>query len=323
MPLAAPLAMSSFDRRTFLGSVFATAGFAAAPDWLARAMAPQDPAVPDRVPHLRAAAKRAQANGKPLLVIVVPEDRQNEGVARSQWLGAWLSHGGASALHAVALAEIAVANVAEVKQVTGAVVAGEPHFALFDVARLGERDAPPPKPTLVKCELAPIWSFHRREVDPAEVEAAKGKVRAGLDKITAALMDGLNRHGATVATVAKASMAKLDDAQKERLARWLATERDADAALLTRMTAEVRRAAAEFDDAKRGRVLDSLTAAIEKVVVKQRVPGSRWELAGGCGGPDYEDPTEEEKKNGLLIGCGMGSVPPLCERFLDFWAPGI
>lgn len=320
MPLAAPLAMTSFDRRTFLGSVFATAGFAAAPDWLARAMAPQDPAVPDRVPHLRAAAKRAQANGKPLLVIVVPEDRQNEGAARCQWLGAWLSQGGPAALHAVALGEVVAASLAEVKQVTGAVVEGVPYFVLLDVSRVGERGAPPPKATAVQVAIEPMWTFERICVDAAGVEAVKRKALAGYEKISVALQDGLNRHGATVATVAAATLAKLDGAQKERLAGWIATRRDDEDELLVRAAAEVRRAAAELDDAERTRVLAGLTAAIERVVVHRRVPGSRWKIRGGCG-VSYEDQTAEDWA--MIRACGMGMVPLVCERFLDFWAPGI
>ncbi|MBL8755818.1 MAG: hypothetical protein JNK15_21150 [Planctomycetes bacterium] len=317
--------MTIFDRRSFLGSLFAASGFAAAPDWLMAAMAPQDPQgpdEPDRLPQLREAIQRAQANGKPLFVFVAPEHVVPDRYSRGQWCGAWLTHGGPSALHTVAMGELACASLAEVVKATGAKLPeGVPYFVVLDVAKVGERDAPPPKVTPIHLELEspPQAMNDRGEPQPEQIAAVTSLITAGLAKITTAVQDGMNRHGANVASVAKATMARLDDTQKAQLAKWLATGAGASPELVVRAAAEVRRGAADLDETNRKRVLDGLTAAIEQVVVKQRVPGSRWLATGGCG-ETYEDPTEAEKERASMIGCGMGVVPPLCERFLDLWA---
>jgi hypothetical protein len=51
--------------------------------------------------------------------------------------------------------------------------------------------------------------------------------------------------------------------------------------------------------------------------VTQRIPGSKWAHAGGCGGwVEAEDGSAED--DGIAIGCGMGSMPERAARYLTF-----
>jgi hypothetical protein len=315
--------MSATDRRSFLASMMAAAGVAASPDWLTRAMAPQDPASEWREKQLRAAVAKAKEEGKPLLVFVAPPPGDPaDGFSRGQWLGAWLNHGGSQALHAVALCTVAAASLDELQHVTGAKPPeGMPLLLLVDVARVGEPDAPAPKVTAIRLELG-VPRVLPAGADPEQTMALqKKRVDEGIAKLSAELQEGLNRHGAALARLATDATARLTPAQREQLTAWYAGGKAPADALLVRAAAEVRRAAGDLDDANRKRVLDGLTAAIEKEVVGKRVAGARWQRPGGCGS-EFEEPTAEEKKVQGMVACGMGLVTPLCERFLNFYVAG-
>lgn len=322
MPFGA--AMSTLDRRSFLTSLATAAGVAAAPDWLARGMAPQDPVSDWREKTLRAAVTKAKDEGKPLLVFVapVPSDQQ-DGYTRGMWLGGWLNHGGSLATHAIATCVVACASLDELAKVTGTKrVEGKPVLVLADVSRLGNKDAPEPKLTAIAVEIGAVYPAKQ---DPAPEKAAAERVKhleAGFEKLTAALQDGLNRHGASLARLASDVTARLSKEQREQLAAWFAGGAAPADALIARAAAEVRRGAGELAGEQRARVLGRLTEAIDYEVVKKRIAGSRWQKPGGCGS-EFEEPTPAEKETVGMVACGMGMVPPLCERFLNFYSVGV
>jgi hypothetical protein len=320
MPFGAP--MVTLDRRSFLSSLAVAGGVAAAPAWLARAMLPQDPVSDWREKALRAAVAKAKDEGKPLLVFVAPLPADKvDGFTRGQWLGAWLNHGGTLATHAIAMCVVACASLDELARVTGtARVEGQPVMVLADVSHFGAADAQAPKLTAVTVELGAMYPT-KYDPDPEKAAVQRQQhLEAGLEKITAALQDGLNRHGASVARLASDVTARLSAAQRGELTAWLAGGAAPADALIARATAEVRRAAGELADAPRARVLERLTQAIDLEVVKKRVAGARWQKPGGCGA-EFEEPTPEEKTQGIPA-CGMGRTPPLCERFLNFYSVG-
>jgi hypothetical protein len=296
--------MSTFDRRSlFAAAAAAAVGAVRTPDWLRRAFAIQDPVSEWRTKQLRAAVAKAKDEGKPLLVFVVPPPKvPNDCRLRGMWLGAWLFHATPIALHGVAMCTLACATIEELQQVTGAKRPDtDPTMLLVDVSHVGEPSAPAPKVTAMLVELGPIRGG--RNNSPEADEAGKKSMEAGFEKLTMALQDGLNRHGVAVARLATDVTARLSAAQRGQLRDWLAGGAAPSDELIVRAAAEVRRGAAELADGKRALVLERLTQAVTKEVVRKDVAGATWQS-------DSCPP------------CGMAAVPPLCERFLDFFIAG-
>jgi len=80
-------------------------------------------------------------------------------------------------------------------------------------------------------------------------------------------------------------------------------------ALLANLLRNLRKDADHFDaDAV------ALAAEVKARLVAQRVPGSRWGRASGCG------TTVEGDEGGLQPACGMGHVPNKASRFLYMYA---
>lgn len=321
-----PTLMSTFDRRSFLTSLLGSAGIAAAPEWLLRGMSPQDPATPQdpvvpwRRKQLAEAVAAARAEGKPLLVLLVPGPNL-DGWERGQWFGAWLNHGGPAALHQVALCRLACASADDLLAVLGMKLAATPMLVAVDLGAYPTE--PVRKATESPVVVGPIRLGEAVGRWPEEqyIVRQRSHVEAGVTKITEAVQDLLNRHGATVARVATDSMARLDDTQRAALAAWFTGQAKPADELIVRAAAEVRRAAGSVDETNRQRLLAALGEATTAVVVKRAVAGARWQKPGGCGA-DFEEPTPAEAKVQGMMACGMGFVPPLCERFLDLYTAG-
>lgn len=295
--------MTALDRRSlFALAAAAAAGTLSLPAWLQRAFAPQDPVSDWRVKQLRAAVATAKEHGKPLLVLVVPDPKlPNECTLRGSWLGAWLDHASAQALHGIALCTVACATLDEVQQATGAKrPEGDVTMLLIDVAKVGDAGAPAPRTTPVSVDLGPIP--RSRRPTPEEEEAAQKAIEAGFEKLANGLQDGLNRHGGGITRLATEVTTRLAPAQRKELDAWLAGGTAPADELIVRAAAEVRRAAADLAAAPRKRVLDHLAQAVAKQI-REHVAGSTWE-------------------DGTCPPCGMAAIPPLCERFLCFYVQG-
>jgi len=306
----------------------AAAGFATTMTWTTRWFQPQDPEAKAREQQLREAAAKAKRQGKPLLVFVVPgagERAQAEIYARSHWLGAFLTHGGPTALLEVALCVPACATIDEMRAVTGAApIEGTPLMLLVDTHDLDAAgrqaaDAPPPKVTRLDLDLgSPVLAGKGRSYEPEDIAENKRHIEAGLERLTTELHKTVHQHGLSLAALAAAATGSLGDGEDEALTAWLATGKGATDELLVRAAAVVRHRIAALQGAARTEAQQRLVEAIEREVVHRPVAGARWYTAGGCGSRP-EQPTPQEQKDGPMIACGMGVVPAYCERFLWFY----
>jgi hypothetical protein len=333
--------MTTFDRRRFLSrSLAAAAGFAAAPTWLARAFGlgdaspaaqdPQpaaDPVATWRKEQLTKAIATAKLHGKPLLVLVVPDDQPVVWDA-SHWFGAWLTHGDALARETFGLCTLACARVGEVEAMAG--VHGEAvakttkmvTMLLVDATRAGQNVDKPVRATRIEPELPIVPPPSRMPGDderPGDSDAAATR-RKGLAAMTEALQAGLAQHGANLAELAKASSSTLDATQQQALAAWVKDGKPTPPELLVRGLAALRIDIAGLPETVRTARLAELSKVVLAVVVKQQIAGSRWRTRGVCVS-QFESPTEVEKSVSV-VPCGTAMVPPLCERFLDFYSVG-
>lgn len=320
--------MNPVDRRSLFAAALSAASLQAAPAWLTRWFAPQDPATqapsgqdpPSREQQLKAAAQRAHDEGKRLLVFVVPETDPTTGKgvaemsARGQWLGAFVTHCGTPAVFDLAACVLACATTAEVQKVVATEpIAGEPLMLVVDAFRIGEENDAVPKVTPIEYQLPNLSPTAEDEHDHWQQ-----RVAAGIDAIAAAVKKGLDRHGLNLATLAKDASERLDESDRAAFERWIQGGDPVADRLMVRMVAEVRRVAGTRPDAERRRLLELLEGAVAKEVVKRAIPGARWYVPGGCGSQP-EEQTAEEKKARPMLACGMAMMPPLCERFLNLY----
>lgn len=330
--------MPPLDRRTFFShSLAAASGLVAAPTWLVRAFRleegvtqdPQPGAVDDpvakwRKEQLAAALATAKAHGKPLLVLVVP-DELSKVYEAGTWFGSWLTHGDAQSRLALGLCTLACARVGEVAEVVG--VRGEvvaPTTKLvtmlwIDVAPAKDA-AEPPRATRMEQNLPQVPNpneivlFNQKRKDPEPVR------RKGLQLMTESLMAGFARHGATIEDLAASSLATLDEVQRKALADWFARGGSVQPELLVRGLALLRQHLGSIPEAERVGRLDQLTKAVDAVVTRRPLAGALWMRMSTCGAW-FETGTGDEEETALLVHpCGGGIVPPLCERFLSFFA---
>jgi hypothetical protein len=333
--------MSPLDRRSFVARSLTVLGGAAAPAWLARAFGfaapsstaqdPQPAAKVDlvawRKQQLAEALATAKAHGKPLLVLVIPDDKPVAWYA-SEWFGAWLTHGDALARETFGLCTLACARMGEIEAVAG--VRGDAvakttktvTMLLVDPMRAGQGADEPVRAVRIEPEL-PTESVGARTLEgdePRDEAETAALQRKGLAAMTGALQAGLVAHGANLAELAKASTSTLDATQHQALAAWVKDGKPTPPELLVRGFATLRIDIAGLPETVRTARLAELSKAVLAVVVKQQVAGSRWRTRGVCVS-QFESPTEVEKSV-PVVPCGMAMVPPLCARFLDFYSVG-
>jgi hypothetical protein len=251
-------------RRAFL------AGLAAAPLFIRRAFADQSCPLPSRgagavgdaTGALAEALKRAQKNGRTLLVFVIPEDdalKYDRGAA----FGAWLNHGTDVQIAPLSACEVVCARMAEIRKALPfdngvRLPVGEPLMVAFWMGN------------------GPAIPLH------AELPVVReGRMRGGDD------WDKMQKREADLV--------------------------DARIAVLAKLLRHLRKDDWHFDtDAARH------SAEVRARLVKQRVAGSRWAHASGCG------TTIEGEEDQMRAKCGMGHVPEKARRFLYFYvkAPG-
>ena len=313
--------MTQLNRRNLFSIGFASAGLSLAPSWITRWFSatehagPQDPldAIADaRKKQLGEAFERARQQGKPVLVLIVPDDEDQVWLAGS-WFGAFLNHGGSLAMLELGMTVPACAKVGELGKATGAKLPAKPTMVLVSP---GERD----KVTPIEVELGLVGGA---EFDPAEEWQEREKretkhIVGKLDELTKALIKGMHRHGCNVATLAAAARSKMSAGDRERLQAWFTGGEAPADQLILRAAAEVRRAAGERSDERRKVLLAALELAVVREIVKQPIAGARWVSSTGCA-MDLERETEQDKKNRLGIACGMGHTPPQTTRFLSFF----
>lgn len=294
--------MTTFDRRSFLGSSLAASAAAALPNWLANVFGPQDPfpAGPARVPLLRERAKLAQEHGKPLLVVVIPRLEATQ-VAHGSWLGTWLAFGGNDTLATIAVCVPVAASLPDVREVFGAVaVEGAPMLLLVDVAKFGVEGAPVPRVTPIAAPPEP------KAHDRSDFTTA----------LTKALGEALRAHAGDLDAMAQLVRDRLPAEQLAALQAWSNGGAVPADAVLLRAAALVRCMAATWAPDVRSARLDLATAAFVRELRQKPLPGSLWGSAFGCG-REIED--VDGKTAESMIACGRGAVPPASRRFLYFY----
>lgn len=110
------------NRRRFIAVSAAGAAGAAFSSWLGRAFA-GDCGIADRVRELFSAYQRARKARRPLLVLVIPKDREYQ---RGSAFGEWLNYGSDEQIAPLALCEVACATMADLAELAPHVRTGEP-----------------------------------------------------------------------------------------------------------------------------------------------------------------------------------------------------
>ncbi len=299
--------MTDVNRRQFLVRSTATAGAIALPSWLAAALGAQDPADGTdgsaRTAALVAATRRARAHGKPLLVLLFPED-QSARWQRGELFGAWLNHADDEALRDLALCVPACATAGELRSHLAVKIDGDPLMLLVDPAR---DEVVPIAPELAE---APPRAPMRSPRDGAEERYYRDCVA----RLSAAVRRAVAPNLGWLAERADRQRATLAEDEREALDRAM-NSGTADPGLLVRAAAVVRIAAAAPRRAGDGeRLLAALADASRQEIVQPHLPGAKWAHSGGCG------MRIEGERDNVAVGCGMGHVPELAQRFLFFYS---
>jgi hypothetical protein len=300
----------SIDRRSF----FAATGACALPAWLARAFGlVQDGAgSDDRTALLREARRRADARGKPLLLLLVPEP-QEQMWQRGTLLGSFLNHATDDALCDLAMCEVACASAAEARKVLGKVDLDEA-AAMVLVEPGSPGDPEPPRVTTIAADEPPP-DVEFGPFTPQAREAEERLARERNRKIAGALHAAVAGDRGTLATRADAGRATLSDGERDALESLFAGRGTPEAALLVRAAAVVCMGAeAPRRDGDRQRLRRAVAAAARHTWLEHPPAGAKWARHTGCGS------VVEGDKEALLIACGMGHVPALGERFLWFFS---
>ena len=307
------------NRRKFLRSLSTSAALtvpAAAVTWphfVRRAFA--DPAPPaahaedadDALAVVSESFRRAQRAGKPLLVFIIPQDSGAKW-ERGHAFGAWLNHGTAEELWALALAEVACATMNDLRRLVPTVGLDEPLMVVV------ETDAVPANVTRLNAELGksqrgrpPASVNDWREQERQEEAQVDGQI-ATLARLA---RKGLNEGEGTLARRAAQARAALPP---ELLAQLVG---GTPSPALLAQPAQLDRLAAVWTAAEPERAAGRVTAlgaAVKQRLLHQRLPGSHWATSHGCG-----TSIEGHPDFGRGIACGMGHVPTKSARFLYFY----
>ena len=262
--------------------------------------------------------RRAQRLGKPLLVLVVPDD----GDARwrnGQAFGELLNHGGDEAMALLALAEVICAPMSALRLAVPGAGDGEPTMVVVEThvvparcrpveARLEFREAA----ELLKApEPADGNQFQRyfEQLDAVYRQLAHDRITA----LTEAIRKALAADGAMLEARAQLARTRMG---ADESAPWL-DERPpgarTPAALLRSAALVLRRWRSHPAEP---RLLTNLAGASRAQLCRRRVPGSRWASTLGCGTHVEYEPGEKQEES--MFACGMGRTPAISARFLDF-----
>lgn len=330
--------MNQIDRRSLFSLGLGAAGASMAPKWLSRWFAapqpqePQDPQKPHdpypekteqerilaeaREEQLKEAIEQARQQHKPLLVFVVPDGDVSKEHQRGWWFGAFVTHASDLSKLELGMTVPCCAKPSEVKKLLGVEVAGTPLMLWVEVATEGEKS----RATPVEVELEQFGVEAKQDESFDDFRRrSTAYVEQRLVAIGEALLAARHRHGASLASLAKANAEALSDTEKELLAAWLAGNKLPKQELMVRATAFIRHATEDFEQPRRSARLQQLGAAIDALWVHQEMAGARWLRSGGGCGAEYEHPTPKEKELSGMIACGMAMMPPLAERFLTFY----
>ena len=291
----------SLERRQFIQGLGLSAAALSLPGWMQACSPPRvDKKAPAAKPSdgpptsAHEALERARGLGRPLLVIVVPDDLSLRGERSSLW-GSYLNHVDDEGIVDLALCEVWCARPTEIHdEIAPRLVVGADVQAV-----LVESDGRPPQ--LVRVPL-PRGS-------PFPTDSYENAVRERIGR----LRDGLR------AVIAPDSLTL--DRRVEENRRSLAEELLLDdhtipsQELAVRAPAWVRWRAGHGTAMERAEWTRLLHEQVAARLQRAPPPPARWARSGGCGGLMIEG--EPNHRPG--VACGMAMVPAISSRFLVFY----
>jgi hypothetical protein len=315
--------MTSLDRRELL---LASALGACAPlVWLAEALGFQEPSPAKRKEKrrdlLRAAARRARDEVRPLLVLLLPSDR-NARADRGYALARWLTSAEPADRLDLGLVELACAEARGVKAVFGPVpLHHEPSLLWIDVETFEQEGAPAPRVSYFGPALESFASLMQRERrgDAVDCHSPWELHLDHMRRLARALREALSAPERSLEQLSSRVVARLDEASHQRLERWIAEDHFVEPALLRRATALIRARRSALPAERADALEQRLALAVASALGSARIPGSAWARSEGCG-TEIEAPVCEEELWVGRVACGIAMVPEQARRFLWFWS---
>ncbi len=283
-------------RRGFLGALAGAASLTG-PAWITDAFASAMPDEEQR--ELFGAYRRAQQSGRPLLVLVIPEDSSLRW-ERGRLLGALINYGGDDVLAGLATVAMACASTKTLAAL-GPKVNGEPWMVL-----VGTDTVPA---TVRTADVSLETNVTPREDDwegADELEARLQNARVAISQLL------LSDAGALEARAAQGAIAHPEETRALEAALISGIPSvELAAAAPARMAIAIRDASG-----RRQAALATILADAGRAEYRdQKVTGSHWANSHGCG------TTIEDVEQNWAVGCGMGRVPQKATRFLYFFDP--
>ena len=322
------------DRRMFLGAAGLGVLAPKLPAWLKAGFQEAGGERHCPNPFVRSTLERARALGKPTLVFVVPErgedssDPEERSAIEERWarqtlFGQYLNYCSEEGLLDLALCEVLCARQSDVAvHVPEAVDAESPLLLLVDPVA-GVRAAADDLPELPNRDAWGWGPDRDRHLEDLR-KSVRGRVR-GLERSLNRLLHEQDLERGAVARYASLAVERLGDdvidaVEAARLGRSELEPRVADdAAAIVLRSADA--------STNEGRHLLARLADGARFRLRTGPPfGATWARSGGCGSENEAIPDdhpaagiEPELLPQLAISCGMGHVPEVSRRFLDFW----
>jgi hypothetical protein len=282
----------------------AAAASAVLPGFVAKAFA-QDDADNGRdraaeLATLSNAYRTAQQTGRPLLVLVVPEDGGLRW-ERAHGIGELLNHGSAAVFADLALAEVVCSTMTTLRRLVPQAGDGEPWMVVV------ETDRHPASAQQLTREIE-AWPDHwTHDGGPEELARLSNEaIDRRIADLGALVHAGLAADDAMITRRARAAEAHLDSAFVEAVHRAGRTGH-VTPEMLSRAPAVVRASARGSES-----IQTDLAAHARQRLTQAPPAGSEWAHSWGCG------ITVEGRDDNMIVGCGMGQVPERSQRFL-YW----
>jgi hypothetical protein len=314
------------NRRGLLKGMGAAAAATLWPGWLSEAFAGPACSPLKGAVTLSAAIQRAHAALQPLLVFVIPKDNGLKW-ERGRHFGEWLNHGTHLDLAPLACATVVCAEMDAVRQLfPSAPKDEEPAILVMDVDRSPARiavalpafnhvdmdfDRFAERPELegkTEEERRQAYFKWREEQINREDQA----ITACIQCTGKAVRDAIFGDAAVMKRRADATWDRLSASERAAAQRLISGGEGGGTREEVLAAAPVI-AMAALEGSGDSRLVQALSEAARGRYSTQRIPGSKWANASGCG-----EEIEGEDDN-LVVGCGMGHVPARSQRFLYFF----
>jgi hypothetical protein len=255
--------------------------------------------------------RQATRNGRALLVLVVP-DQSEDFSERGQQLGAWLVDGHAEQVAPLAFVELACGTLAEIQELVPDAQLGEAPWAVLiettgvpaEVHAIVPEPVDPHPSVLTDDELRQLAKDAGLLDELAEADRITLRERLPWQVAFEEEKRTAERHRDALAKAVFDAILPDPDASHRRVAQLEAAGDP---------TARFAALWAGSDRCHRDLYATALRTKLKERALDQRIPGSKWASASGCGTRVHDDP------DGPMYMCGMGHVPALGGTFLYFF----